>query len=150
MEAGAVRNADEWFKLMVDTGLAPGLRALGMSGSGRHFRVIEDAHIGQVSILQSSKSSAYSTRFTMSLSVTATDEWATQLRIRPYTGRHPGGGWQERIGNLMLIGSGIPIGDLWWKIEAGKPFAGLSDEVLTAVREFGLPAIRDQIRARVH
>ncbi|WP_169514580.1 DUF4304 domain-containing protein [Actinokineospora enzanensis] len=152
VEAGAVRNADEWFRLMVETGLAPGLRALGLSGTGRTFRVVRDAHIGQVSILQSSRSSTYSTRFTLSLSVNATDEWAAQLRIRPYAraAGHQGSGWQERIGNLMLVGGGVPIGDLWWKIEAGKPFGNLSDEVLTAVREFGLPAIHHQIHARTH
>ncbi|PPK67962.1 DUF4304 domain-containing protein [Actinokineospora auranticolor] len=152
VEAGAVRNADEWFRLMVETGLAPGLRALGLAGTGRTFKVVRDAHVGQVSILQSTRSSAYSTRFTLSLSVTPTDEWASQLRIRPYAlaAGHRGYGWQERIGNLMLVGGGVPIGDLWWKIEAGKPFASLSDEVLTAVREFGIPAIEHQISARVH
>ncbi len=152
VEAGAVRNADEWFRLMVDTGLAPGLRALGLAGSGRHYRVTRDAHVGQVSILQSAPTTPKTTTFTLALSVNATDEWASQLRIRPYlrTAGHQGAGWQERIGNLMLVGGGVPIGDLWWKVEAGKPFAALAAEVLTAVREFGLPAMYDQIRARVN
>ncbi|WP_139190631.1 DUF4304 domain-containing protein [Actinokineospora iranica] len=147
-----MRNADEWFRLMVDTDLAPGLRALGFSGSGRRYRLTRDAHVGQVSILQSSRGTPESTRFTLVLSVTATDEWSSQLRIRPYlrAAGHPGTGWQERIGNLIRVGGGTPIGDLWWNIEAGKPFRLLANEVLTAVREFGLPALVDQIRARVN
>ncbi|MCG8917884.1 DUF4304 domain-containing protein [Actinokineospora sp. PR83] len=148
MEAGAVRNADEWFRLMVETGLAPGLRALGLSGMGKRFRVLADGQVGQVAILQTS--TPRSTRFTLTLSVSSTDEWSSQLRIRPYlrAAGHTAGAWQERIGDVMLVGSGVPIGDLWWQVDAGKPFTRVSREVLTAVREFGLPAMRAQMRAR--
>ncbi|CRK60554.1 hypothetical protein [Alloactinosynnema sp. L-07] len=150
MEPGAVRNADEWFRLMVETGLAPGLRALGLSGTGRRYRMVRDAHVAQVSILQSNLGPR-STRFTLALSVAATDEWSSQLRIRPYLrgASNAGMGWQERIGNLILVGSGVPIGDLWWQVDVGKPFGSLSREVLSAVREFGLPAMYDEIRSRV-
>jgi hypothetical protein len=110
--------------------------------------MVRDAHVGQVSILQSNLGPR-STRFTLALSVAATDEWTSQLRIRPYLrGSHAGTGWQERIGNLILVGSGVPIGDLWWQVDVGKPFGSLSREVLSTVREFGLPAIHDQIRGR--
>ncbi len=150
VEPGAVRNADEWFRLMVETGIAPGLRALGFSGAGRRYRFHKDAHVAEITILQANLGSR-ATRFTLSLSVTPTDEWSAQLRIRPYlrSAGHAGAGWQERIGNLVLVGNGMPIGDLWWQVDAGKPFAALSREVLTVVREFGLPAIELQINGRV-
>ncbi len=151
VEPGAVRNADEWFRLMVETGLAPGLRALGLAGKGRRYRMVRDSHVGQVSILQSNLGPR-ATRFTLALSVSATDEWTSQLRIRPYLrgAGHAGTGWQERIGNLILVGAGVPIGDLWWQVDVGKPFGSLSREVLTTVREFGLPAMYDEIRSRLN
>jgi hypothetical protein len=151
VEQGAVRNADEWFRLMVETGLAPGLRALGLVGKGKRYRLVRDAHVGQISILQSN-AGPRSTRFTLALSVMAHDEWSSQLRIRPYLrgSAQVGTGWQERIGNLVLVGAGMPIGDLWWRVDVGKPFGSLSREVLTAVREFGLPAMYDEIRNRVN
>ncbi|WP_424183505.1 hypothetical protein ACOBQX_16045 [Actinokineospora sp. G85] len=148
MEAGAVRNADEWFRLMVQTELAPGLRALGLVGTGRRFQLRGAGQIGEIAILQTS--TPHATRFTLVLTVSATDEWASQLRIRPYlrAAGHTAGAWQERIGDLMLVGNAVPIGDLWWQIDAGKPFAKTAEEVLTAVREFGLPALRAQMKAR--
>ena len=108
MEAGAVRNADEWFRLMVETGLAPGLRALGLSGKGRRFRVLGDGQIGEVAILQTS--TPLTTRFTLTLSVNSTDEWSSQLRIRPYlrAAGHTAGAWQERIGqNVTRVIAGL-------------------------------------------
>ncbi|OLR90953.1 DUF4304 domain-containing protein [Actinokineospora bangkokensis] len=148
MEAGAIRNAHQWFQLMVQTDLGPGLRALGFSGEGKRFRLVGIGQVGEIAILQTSTKAT--TRFTLVLSVNATGEWASQLRIRPYlrAAGHTAGAWQERIGDLMLVGAGEPIGDLWWQVEAGKPFAGTAEEVLTAVREFGLPAMRAQMSTR--
>ncbi|WP_156754597.1 DUF4304 domain-containing protein [Actinokineospora pegani] len=133
---------------MVQTELAPGLRALGFVGAGRRFQMRGVGQVGEIAILQTSTPRA--TRFTLVLTVSATDEWASQLRIRPYlrAAGHTAGAWQERIGDLMLVGNAVPIGDLWWQIDAGKPFAKTAEEVLTAVREFGLPALRAQMKAR--
>ena len=39
MESEIERNAQDWFRFMVDTNLAPGLRALGFFGIGRRFRI---------------------------------------------------------------------------------------------------------------
>ena len=148
MEAGAVRDAHEWFQLMVQTDLEPGLRALGLTDEGKRFRLVGIGQVGEIAILQQSTKTA--TRFTLVLSVAGTDEWSSQRRIRPYlrAAGHKAGAWQERIGNVMLVGAGLPIGDLWWQVEAGKPFGKTADEVLSAVREFGLPAMRAQMRTR--
>lgn len=151
LEAGAVRNADEWFRLMVVADLAPGLRDLGLEGDDRHFRTHSGPHVGQVSILQTAADKPRTRRFTLLLTVTTTSEWSSQLRIRPYlrAAGHTGGAWQERIGDLIRVGGGMPVGDLWWPVEAGKPFAGLAKEAITAVREFGMPAMLDEISTRI-
>ncbi|MFC7618302.1 hypothetical protein ACFQV2_37965 [Actinokineospora soli] len=146
MEPGSVRNADGWFRLMVETDLAPGLRALGLSGSDRHYRMVTDTHRGEISIVQA-VARQDTTRFTLSLGVTPTDEWTAQRRIRPYL-THSQPGWRASIGQVVLIGSGVPIGDLWWQVRAGKPFGSISKEILGLVREFALPAMHAQIRAR--
>ena len=41
--------------------------------------------------------------------------------------------------------AGHPIGELWWELEVGRPFDSLAREVLSAVREFALPAMRDRM-----
>lgn len=146
MEPGAVRNADGWFRLMVETDLGPGLRALGLSGSDRHYRLVTDTHRGEISIVQGPARPG-TTRFTLSIGVTPTDEWTAQRRIRPYL-RHTQPGWRAPIGSVVTVGSGVPIGDLWWQVQAGKPFAALCQEILRLVREFALPAMHAQIRSR--
>lgn len=148
MEPGAVRSADGWFRLMVETDLAPGLRALGFTGAGRHYRIVGEAHLGELSIVQADLG-PHSTRFTLALGVVPTDEWTAQRRVRPYLPRaYAKPQWRERIGDVVLVDTGTPIGDLWWQVDAGKPFGALTREVLAAVREFALPALRDQLRLR--
>ncbi|MFC5285660.1 hypothetical protein ACFPM7_01230 [Actinokineospora guangxiensis] len=146
MEPGSVRNADGWFRLMVETDLAPGLRALGLSGSDRHYRLVTDTHRAEISIVQA-PARQDTTRFTLSLGVTPTDEWTNQRRIRPYL-THSQPGWRAPIGQVVLVGSGVPIGDLWWQVRAGRPFSRISKEILNLVKEFALPAMRAQIKDR--
>jgi hypothetical protein len=40
---------------------------------------------------------------------------------------------------------GFPIGELWWELEVGRPFQALAREVLTTVREYALPAMRERM-----
>jgi hypothetical protein len=84
--------------------------------------------------------------------VISRDEWAEQLRVRPYYPQGTkaahiqtkGPGWQAPIGELVTV-AGHPIGELWWEREVGRPFDSLAREVLSAVREFALPAMRDRM-----
>ena len=53
MESEIERNAQDWFRFMVDTNLAPGLRALGFFGVGRRFRIESPQHWGEIAVEQS-------------------------------------------------------------------------------------------------
>jgi hypothetical protein len=149
VESELERNAQEWFRFMVDSNLAPGLRALGFFGVGRRFRIESNRHWGEVIVEQARSFTARAVRFTVHVGVISRDEWAEQLRVRPY---YPSGqighaqttGWQAPIGDLVTV-AGHPIGELWWELEIGRPFDSLAREVLTAVREFALPAMRDRM-----
>lgn len=148
MESDIERNAQDWFRFMVDTNLAPGLRALGFFGVGRRFRIEGTRHWGEVLVEQARSFTARAVRFTIHVGVISRDEWAEQLRVRPYypapevTRTHMG--WQAPIGELVKV-AGHPIGELWWDLEVGRPFDSLANEVLTAIREFALPAIQSQM-----
>ena len=148
MESDIERNAQDWFRFMVDTNLAPGLRALGFFGVGRRFRIEGTRHWGEVLVEQARSFTARAVRFTVHVGVISRDEWAEQLRVRPY---YPAGevtqshaGWQAPIGELVTV-AGHPIGELWWELEIGRPFDSLANEVLTAVREFALPAMHTRM-----
>lgn len=146
MESGIERNAEEWFRFMVDTNLAPGLRALGFFGVGLRFRIESNRHWGEILVEQAPPLTTKAVRFTVQVGVISRDEWAEQLRVRPYS---PAGeaahtqttGWRAPIGELVTV-AGHPIGELWWELEVGRPFDSLAREVLAAVREFALPAMR--------
>jgi hypothetical protein len=150
VEAGTNRSAQDWFRRMLDTGLAPGLRELGFAGFGRRFRRAAAQHWAEVAVVQSTSLIPGCVRFTLHLRVLTRDEWAEQLRVRPYY-PHPGrplpaSGWEAPIGRLVTVG-GYPIHELWWELEAGRPFTSLAEEILTTLHTFGLPAISHHIRA---
>jgi len=153
VESELERNAEEWFRYMVDTNLAPGLRALGFFGVGRRFRIESNRHWGEVVVEQARSFTARAVRFTVRVGVISRDEWAHQLRVRPYspvtrpvptTTENAGAGWQAPIGELVTV-AGFPIGELWWELEVGRPFDKMAREVLSAVREFALPAMRERM-----
>lgn len=155
MESELERNAQEWFRFMVDTNLAPALRALGFFGVGRRFRIESNRHWGEILVEEARSFTADAVRFTVHVGVISRDEWAQQLRVRPYypvsrpappppPPEPASTGWQASIGELVTV-AGFPIGELWWELEVGKPFDSLAREVLSAVREFALPAMRERM-----
>jgi hypothetical protein len=146
VEAETNRSAQDWFRLMIDMGLAPGLRALGFVGAGRRFRSEFDRHWAEVFVTQSQSLIEGCVRFTLTLRVNTKDEWTDQLRVRPYypsAAPRDATDWEVPIGRVITVG-GEPIEDLWWELEVGQPFDALSREILTMLRVFGLPAIRHQ------
>lgn len=93
--------------------------------------------------------------FTINLSVVARDVWArahetfpSALLPRPSANATPnllreadrGRYWAERIGSLMPAAS-----DQWWHVRAGTDTEATAGEVVAAIRDHGLPALRDHI-----
>jgi hypothetical protein len=149
VEAETNRSAQDWFRLMVDMGLAPGLRALGFAGAGPRFHMEVQGRRAEIGIVQSQSLIDTRVRFTLALRVPSRDEWTQQLRVRPYqAARPPAGasGWEATIGQLVTVG-GYPVQDLWWELEVGHPFESLAREVLIILATYGLPALRHHIRA---
>ena len=151
MEAGTNRSAQDWFRLMIDMGLAPGLRALGFVGVGRRFRMELGRHWAEVNVTESQSLSEGRVRFTLTLRILGRDEWTEQLRVRPYYPARVSApsaitAWEVPIGHLVTVG-GHSIEELWWELEVGQPFDSLAQEVLTALRHFGIPAITHHLRA---
>lgn len=149
MEPDIERNAQDWFRFMVETNLAPGIRALGFFGTGLRFRLDGDDCCGELVLEQTRSFSARTVRFTLLVGVISRDEWSAQLRVRPYyptseITRTERTSWQAPIGDLVTV-SGYPVGDLWWELEVGKPFKGMAAEIISTVREFALPAIQDRM-----
>jgi hypothetical protein len=159
VEAGTNRSAQDWFRLMVDMGLAPGLRAIGYTGAGRRFRRDLDRHWAEIAIAQSQSLTDGCVRFTLLLRVLRKDEWTEQLRVRPYSAPAPAQAtsatassaephvtWESPLGALVTVG-GYAMGELWWGLEVGQPFDALAREVLNVLRTFGLPAITQHTAA---
>ena len=149
MEPDIEHNAQDWFRFMVETSLAPGLRALGFFGTGSRFKLEGEDCRGELALEQTRSFSSRTVRFTLLVGVVARDEWSAQLRVRPYyptseITRTERTSWQEPIGKLVTVG-GFPVGDLWWELEVGKPFKGMANEIISTVREFALPAIEDRM-----
>jgi hypothetical protein len=110
-----------------------------------------DRHWAEVTVMASQSMLAHSVRFTLRLSVLSRDEWTAQLRVRPYYPSHPPcrgvrNDWEAPIGQLVQVG-GYQIGHLWWELKAGQPYRSLAQEVLGAMRNFGIPAIQQRIQA---
>jgi hypothetical protein len=149
VESEIERNAQDWFRFMVDTNLAPGLRALGFFGVGRRFRIEGPKHWGEITVEQSRSYTARAVRFTLHIGVMSRDEWAEQLRVRPY---YPASepakaqwmSWHAPIGEVVEV-AGHLIGELWWELEVGRPFQALAREVLMTVKEHALPAMQSRM-----
>jgi hypothetical protein len=144
----AVSTAQETFRRMIKTHLAPGLRALGFKGSGRNYELPCPDHWVMLGLQGSKWSDSGEALFTINLLVVSRSVWERERAQLPYLGPKPKPNqlpgtfaWWERIGSLMPERE-----DKWWTVKAGMDTEDLSREVLLAVESYGLPAMRAQLR----
>jgi hypothetical protein len=139
-----VSTAQETFHEMMKTQVAPRVRALGFKGSGQNYELPSPDHWVLLGFQKSVWSDASALRFTVNVLVVSRAAWESARTERAYLPARPTANrlwgdfaWQRRIGTLLPGRQ-----DLWWEVEPGRPTEELVDEVLSAIADFVLPAIR--------
>jgi hypothetical protein len=146
--------AQESFKTMLRERVAPALRELGFRGSGQRFVLPSATHWAILGFQRSSESDASRVSFTVNLTVVERAAWETRRVEHPWIGRHPSANvsytagpgreiptyWHARIGELMPARD-----DHWWKLDSETEVAAAATEVISVIRDHGLPAMREQM-----
>jgi hypothetical protein len=132
------------YRAMLRDQIAPAMRALGLEGSLTNYRFADRDALGVMSFQSSMGKDRDLKRFTINLyAVSRADRLAVRRREPGQRERRPdtygalGLGWQQRIGMVMPIRR-----DTWWEIRPDTNPAPVAMEVITAICDFGLPAIR--------
>jgi hypothetical protein len=141
-------TAQDTYREMMKTQVAPGLRALGFKGSGQKYELPSPDHWAMLGFQKSAWSDAGALRFTVNVFVVSRTGWETARTQRSYVPAQPTANrlwgdfvWQRRIGTLFPGRE-----DFWWEVDANSRTDDLAAEVVAAIEEFALPAIREQIR----
>jgi Domain of unknown function (DUF4304) len=128
--------------------IAPALRTIGMKGSGRVFELPSPEHWALVGFQKSAYSDRNAIRFTLNLTVVDRDVWAATREKKPHLPARPSGNrhygaflWYSRIGRLLPGGA-----DRWWQLDPNTPLQTLSKEVVAAIQDYALPAMRAQMQ----
>ena len=148
-EAGASATAQEAYRAMVKSQVAPALRTLGFKGSGRSYDLGCEDHWAMLGLQGSQWSNRRELRFTVNLLVVSREVWdrerseRPQLGAKPSPNTHPGSfAWWQRLGLLMPERT-----DKWWRVRADEETSTVAHEALEAIRVYGLPAIEQEVRA---
>jgi hypothetical protein len=140
-------TAQETYREMMKTQIAPPLRALGFKGSGRSYELRSRDYWAMLGFQKSAFSDASQIRFTVNVAVVSRDVWEAarkkwpDLPTRPTANVPQGPEWWRRLGELIHDGQ-----EIWWMVEAGMDTAELAEAVLWAVEDYALPAMHAQMR----
>lgn len=140
-------TAQESFATLMRLHVAPALRDLGFKGSGAVFNLPEAGFWASVGFQRSVYSDRDEVRFTANLTVVSRSVWQAIRAEKPYLPERPAPNtfygrsvWQERIGGLLPGGE-----DKWWHLGPDTDLEALARDVVAAISDFGLPAMRARI-----
>lgn len=138
------QTAQETYTATLKTSIAPRLRTLGFKGSGQNYSLASDDHWAMLAFQKSTSSDRRRVRFTANVLVVSRSGWDQARTRSPHLPERPTAStywgtfvWQKRIGELLPDGE-----DTWWEIAAGGNGEEVADAVVSAVREYVLPAMR--------
>ena len=114
-------SAGDGYSRMMRTTVVPELRRLGFTGSGRRFTLRTPEHLGMIAFQQSRGNTWMGVKFTADVSVASS----------------PGG--TARLGAISHHGD-----DHWWSIWAGFPTDDVAADLMTAIRDHAVPAIKGE------
>jgi hypothetical protein len=121
-------SSQEIFKTMIRDHVSPAMRQLGFEGSSGRYSFSSGDWISRVEVQKSAGNSKDYVEFTFNLMVHHVPTIPTG---RPY------GIWSERLGHLTPMET-----DYWWRINSSTHIEETTESVITALREYGWPAIR--------
>ncbi|MGI5170702.1 DUF4304 domain-containing protein [Spirillospora sp. CA-253888] len=140
-------SAQELYTAIMRDEVAPALRGMGLSGSGQRYRMRAPGFWAQIGFQKSRGNDADLVKFTVNVSVIEQAAWERDRQARPYLPARPSPHciygveqWTERIGILMPSQA-----DHWWKVRSGWPTTRIAAEVVTAIADYGLPAMKLRI-----
>jgi hypothetical protein len=125
------------------------MRNLGLKGSSGKYELPSDTHFALIGFPRSYYSTSAVVTFTVDLKVVNREVWEVAKKEEPWLPArpsasvlHPPHEWSERLGHLMPAAA-----DLWWTMGTEPP-AELTNEIISAVRDYGLPAMREAMTDR--
>lgn len=144
-------TAQDAFQAMMRERIAPALRELGCKGSGQTYVLPSEDYWALIGFQKSSQGDARSTRFTINVTVVARREWAQARLEQQHLPERPSPitrfgepAWQVRIGRLLPDASG-GWSDRWWDVPAEGAADRTVAEVIEAIRDHALPAMRERM-----
>jgi Domain of unknown function (DUF4304) len=146
-----VTTAQQGFKEMMMTQVAPALREMGFKGSGESFHLPSASHWVLLGFQKSSGNTSSRVRFTINVTVVEKSIWEETRRERTFLPERPkpnvvySRAWWMRIGRLPPDRR-----DRWWTVQADAPTEDVGHEVVAVIREHALAAIRDAIRRQAN
>jgi hypothetical protein len=150
-------TAQETFAAMLRDEVAPALRKLGLKGSGQRYELPSDEFWATVGFQKLKWSDAAKVTFTINLTVASRRGWAEARAVHPYLPERPSPTltfyiapgvdmdkwvWQSRIGLLLSEKN-----DRWWDVTPGQDIRPLAAEIVGAIRDYGLTAMRARMES---
>jgi hypothetical protein len=146
-EGTTVADVAQAYRRLLRDEIAPALRALGLSGSGRVFHFDSDDAWGLLGFRASPRRVDGAIWFTVDLCVVSKLVWDSAQRTLAVPREHPVPGayngsfvWDRPIGRLMPEPA-----DRWWRVSIDSDLGSLAADVVAAIRDFGLPAARTHL-----
>lgn len=138
--------AQDRFKAVARDRWAPALRDLGFKGSGRVFALPDERDWAMLGFQTSTASTSDVAKFTINLLVVGKDDWERARQERPWYSAKPSPNtialhrYQQRLGHLTHGR------DHWWRLLGdGSNEEEVVNEVIHAIRDLAVPALRAQI-----
>ena len=163
-------TAQKTFSRLLRDVVAPALRSAGLQGSGSSYVLPDQDWWAQVAFQKSRSSDKSVVKFTVNLSATLKAEWDQARREHSYLKETLPDGvtksdWDAKLleqsffpakpwpntAPFMRLGDLIPgvRSDRWWYVvAAGVPDLAM-DEVVGAVKQYGIPALQNRMRTGI-
>lgn len=143
-----VLTAQDAYAAMMRLRVAPALRELGFKGSGTTFTLPDRDYWAIVGFQGSRRNDRRQVSFTVNLTVASKAAWLIARLDNPRLRERPAANtsyfrwsWQTRIGVVLPGGR-----EIWWAIGPGIDVQVVADEVIAAIRDHALPAMREQLQ----